>query len=51
MIVKFPQNIYFYHQQWSNYNVLNEIANFDFDYLKAFGGECMFGFHVLTHLI
>ena len=39
MIIKFPQNIYFYYQQWSNYNVLNEVAKFDFDYIKAFGGE------------
>ena len=39
MIVKFPQNIYFYNQQWCNENVLSEVANFDFDYLKAFGGE------------
>ena len=39
MIIKFPQDIYFYSQQWSNYNILSEVANFDFDYLKAFGGE------------
>ena len=39
MMLQFPQNIYFYNQQWSNYNVLNEVAKFDFDYIKAFGGE------------
>ena len=39
MIFKFPQDIYFYGKQWSNYNVLSEVANFNFDYLKAFGGE------------
>tara|TARA_Y100000287_G_scaffold183744_1_gene183372 strand:- start:376 stop:957 length:582 start_codon:yes stop_codon:yes gene_type:complete len=39
MIIKFPQNIYFYNQHYSNYDVLREVANFDFDYLKTFGGE------------
>ena len=39
MILKFPKDIYFYSQQYSNYRVLSEIANFDFDYLRAFGGE------------
>jgi hypothetical protein len=54
MVVKFPQNIYFYNQQWSNYNILSEIANFDFDYLNAFGGEvnvwfsCFDSFNVNT---
>lgn len=39
MILKFPQDIYFYYQQYSNYRVLSEVANYDFDYLNAFGGE------------
>ena len=39
MILKFPDNIYFYSQQYSNQRVLSEVANFDFDYLKAFDGE------------
>lgn len=39
MILKFPKDIYFYSQQYSNHRVLSEIANFDFDYLRAFGGE------------
>ena len=34
MILKFPQDIYFYYQQYSNYRVLSEVANYDFDYLK-----------------
>ena len=39
MVVKFPEDIYFYYQQYSNYRVLSEVANYDFDYLNAFGGE------------
>lgn len=39
MVVKFPQDIYFYYQQYSNHRVLSEVANYDFDYLRAFGGE------------
>lgn len=39
MVVKFPEDIYFYYQQYSNYRVLSEVANYDFDYLRAFGGE------------
>jgi len=39
MIAKFPQDIHFYNQQWCNQNILSEVANFNFDYLRAFGGE------------
>ena len=39
MIIKFPENIYFYHEQYSNQRVLSEVANFDFDNLNAYEKE------------
>ena len=33
------ENIYFYHEQYSNQRVLSEVANFDFDNLNAYEKE------------
>ena len=39
MTIKFPENVYFYYQQYSNQRVLSEVANFNFENLKDYEKE------------